>query len=268
MIRLLTLLIALQLTGCASYFKKQSCEAINWFEHGQSVALRGQWLNADATVNECRKVEADIRESDLDRGFKSGVAKYCSNSNVYIIGKNGDFFSRDLCEGPQIQVLLNEHQNGVRDYCAKSNGITAGASGKKYQNICPKDLETDFLKEYRKGRKKYVQTLIDSKSQEIRELDSEIVQKRNELSYARGSLSSLENQKSLLELQKSTAMNSNQVQLVTYFDAQLSSLTSDLNIKRSSVSNLQRDLDTLEAQKAARQKEISEFKAELPGLDH
>lgn len=259
--------IALQQIGCASYFKRQSCESINWFEHGQKVAMQGQWLNADETVRDCRKADADIGESDLDRGFKSGVAKYCSASNTYKIGKNGDLFSRDICEGPEIQVLLAKHQEGIRDYCAKENGFSVGTSGKKYNQICPKDLESGFLEEYRKGRKKYVHALIESKSQEIHRLDSEASQKKHDLSYARGSLSSLENQKTTLESLKSQAKATNQNQLVAPYDSQLEALNIDVSKQRSEVSAIQQDLNSIETKKSTLQNEISAFKEELPGLD-
>lgn len=269
MLRVLVLMVmAFQLAGCASYFKKKDCESINWFEHGQKVAMRGQWLNADPVVNECRKVEADIQESQLDKGFKSGVEKYCTNTNAYIIGKSGDFFSRDICEGPQINVLVAEHRKGTVDYCAKSNGFVAGTSGKKYQNVCPKELEPAFLPEYRKGRKKYVQSLIDSKSSEVRSLDMDILHKRNNLSFARSRLSALEAEKSGLESSKSAAMINQQSQLVTHFNSQISVLDSNINSKKSEVFSLQSDLNTLENNRDKLQKDISAFKEELPSLDN
>lgn len=230
--------------------------------------MRGQWLNADPVVNECRKVEADIQESQLDKGFKSGVEKYCTKTNAYIIGKNGDFFSRDICEGPQISVLMGEHRKGTLDYCDKANGFTAGTSGKKYQNVCPKELEKSFLPEYRKGRKKFVQTLIESKSTEVRSLDMNISHKRNSLSFANGSLHAMEAEKSDLESSKSSALLNNQSYLVTHFDAQISMLDSNISVKKSEVFSLQNEIKNLETNRDRLQKDISEFKEELPSLEN
>ncbi|UXR64121.1 DUF2799 domain-containing protein [Bdellovibrio bacteriovorus] len=266
--KIIFVVLMLQLAGCASYFKKKSCEEINWFEHGQKVAMRGQWLNADTTLNECRKVEADIQESQLDRGFKSGVEKYCVGTNTYILGKGGDLFSRDLCEGPQINVLISEHQKGIRDYCAKSNGFTAGTSGKRYQNVCPKDLESGFLPEYRKGRRKYVQSLIDSKDKQVRSIDMDIAAKRNSLSFAKGSLHMLESQKNNLESQKNAAVSAKQPYLVTHFSAQIQSVDTDLSMKRSEVSNLEGDLRNLESSRDKLNQEINSYREELPSLEH
>lgn len=253
--------------GCASYFKRQQCESINWFEHGQSVAMKGQWLNADRMVNECRKAEADVREADLDRGFKSGVQKYCTGANVFMIGKNGDFFSQDICEGPQLSVLLNEHQRGVAEYCAKENGFNAGASGKKYQNICPKKLEDTFLVEYKKGRKKYIQALIENKKEEIQGLETKLASKRNDLSYARGTVASLESQKTLLDVQKNSALALKNTAMTDLLDSQINNLNTNLINSKASLNQTETEVKNLESKKETLRKEISTLQAELPGLD-
>lgn len=267
MLRVFILLLAIPIVSCTSYFKKKSCEEINWFEHGQKVALRGQWLNADATLNECRKVEADVQESQLDRGFKSGVQKYCTNTNAYVVGKSGDLFARDLCEGPTINVLLQEHKQGLEDYCDKSNGYAAGSSGKKYQNVCPRELEQDFLPHYRKGRKKYVQSLIDSKSDDLARIEKDLGHKRRQLSWSQNDLRNLEFQRSHLEAKKATALSMQNSGMVSIHESEINSMESSISRKRSEISSTESDLRSLESRKAALMQEISTFKEELPGLD-
>ncbi|MEK2646993.1 DUF2799 domain-containing protein [Bdellovibrio sp. BCCA] len=266
MTRILLIALALNLTACASYFKKKECESVNWFEHGKKVALRGEWLNSDKLVNECRKVEAEIQESQLDQGFKSGMQKYCSPSYAYQVGKSGDFYSREVCEGPQINVLLAEHKKGVKDYCAKSNGQNAGASGKKYQNICPKDLEPAFLAEYRKGRKRYVQAMISSRESDIHEIETKIASRRADLSYNQGRLGSLEGEVSALEAQRNFTPIANSSQR-SYLDGRISSLSTDVSSLRSTVSGIQIDINNLDRERKTKMDEIKEFKAELPSLD-
>lgn len=266
MLRIVFLIAVLSLTGCASYFKKKDCEAINWFEHGKKVALRGEWLNSDKTVMECRQVEANIQESQLDQGFKNGMERYCSPTVAYQTGKSGDFFSRDLCEGPQINVLINEHKKGVKDYCAKSNGYTAGSSGKKYQNICPKDLEPTFLVEYRKGRKKYVQAMVENRQDDVRNLESKISQKQSSLNFTRGRLMSMESEKNSLETQKNYTPLQNTSQM-SYLESRISTLNNDIMNLRSTVYSSESEVKELEKQRNGKLTEISEFKAELPSLD-
>jgi len=259
-------LLLLNLTACASYLKRKSCESINWFEHGKQVALRGEWLNSDKTLNECRKVDADIQESQLDLGFKNGMQKYCTGPNAYWTGKNGDFFSRDLCEGPQIQTLLQEHKKGVRDYCDKTNGQTAGSSGKKYQNICPKELEVAFLPEYRKGRKKYVQAMITNRESDLRDLDIRLQTKRMQLSFDRGRLDSLQSEFSSLETQRNLTPLENSSER-GYYESRMSSLSSDISSLRSRVYSQESEVNSLEEDRRKKLQEMSDFKSELPGLD-
>lgn len=264
--RVLMTAVALNLVACASYFKRKECEAVNWFEHGKSVALRGEWLAADKLVSECRKVEANIQESQLDQGFKNGMQRYCTPENSYKTGKEGDLFSRDLCDGPELNALLNNYRRGITDYCAKTNGQNAGASGKKYQNVCPKELEPAFLVEYRKGRKKYVQAMIASREDELRDIDGKLSNKRHQLSYTQVRLNGLESQKSSLEAQKNFTPATNTAQ-IGYLEGRLSSLNSDISMVRNEVSSQQSEIYTLERTRATKTEEIGNFKAEIPGLD-
>ncbi len=264
--RVLMALAALNLVACASYFKRKECESTNWFEHGKSVALRGEWLNSDKLVGECRKVDADIQESQLDQGFKNGMQRYCTPDNSYRTGKDGDLFSRDLCEGPEISRLLQSYHRGVTDYCAKTNGQNAGASGKKYQNICPKELEPGFLVEYRKGRKKYVQAMISTRESDILDIDAQLSNKRNQLSFTQVRVNSLEGQKSSLEAQKTFASSGNMSQ-IGYLDGRIAALDHDLTTARNEVFSQQSEISTLEKNRSTKMSEIANFKAEIPGLD-
>lgn len=170
--------------GCSSYFKRQDCEATNWFEYGQKVALSGRRLSGDQFVAECHKVEAEIREVDLDRGFKEGMDRYCDASQVYNLGRSGEFFSSEMCDGSNLRQLQERHKNGVVEYCKKSNGYTAGATGKEYNKICPKDLETAFIPEFNRGRKKYLAVVVLQIEGQVNNLDREILSLENQRNYA------------------------------------------------------------------------------------
>lgn len=265
--RILMAVVALNLVACASYFKRKECESTNWFDHGKSVALRGEWLASDKLVSECRKVEAEIQESQLDQGFKNGMQRYCTPDNSYKTGKEGSMFSRDLCDGPEINVLLQNYRRGVTDYCAKTNGQNAGASGKKYQNICPKELEPAFLVEYRKGRKKYVQAMITSREDEVRDIDSKLTSKRHQMGYTQVRLNGLESQKNSLEAQKGFATSSNNIGQLNYVNGALSTLNNDISMVRNEVSSQQSEIGGLERTRASKMEEIATFKSEIPGLD-
>ena len=74
--RILLFFLIINLISCSSYFKRKDCEATNWFDYGQKVALEGRRLTGDQFISECYHAEADVAESDLDRGFKSGLEKF------------------------------------------------------------------------------------------------------------------------------------------------------------------------------------------------
>lgn len=157
--------------GCANWLTRQECDKINWHDHAFQIAMSGKRLTGDPDIDRCRKAEFELPERELDLGFKAGMAKYCEPEIVYATGRNGDFFSPDLCDGGSLSALKRKHQAGVQQYCLPSNARAAGLSGKKYQNICPADLEKDFLPGYREGRRKYLESMISSGVQQERDLD-------------------------------------------------------------------------------------------------
>lgn len=162
------------LCSCASYFVRKECERKNWFDYGYQIAMSGKRLNSDHYLNECRKAEAEIQEAQLDLGFKSGMSNYCKPEVVLASGKKGQFFNSEFCDPGQVKLLTAKHSEGVHAFCEPSNGHSFGASGGSYNQICPKEKEEAFLKEYRKGRKKYLTASISENNNRIQKLNSEI----------------------------------------------------------------------------------------------
>lgn len=155
------LLLVVVLGGCSSWMIRQDCKNIDWFQYGHSVAMQGRRLTGDAQVKKCTEAEFDVPISQLDAGFKDGMSKYCQPKVVFATGKAGDFFNPELCDPGQVVLLQQEYRKGLDGYCAVDNGYTAGTSGKKYQGICPQKVEAAFLKEYRRGRKAFLNGKIN-----------------------------------------------------------------------------------------------------------
>ncbi|MNJ91335.1 lipoprotein [compost metagenome] len=265
--KILLLILSFSVFGCASYLKRQQCEQINWFDHGKKIALRGQWLNSDKMVQECRKVEAEMSETQLDQGFKSGMGEYCSPQGAYSVGKSGKSFSREFCEGPGITAIMNQHQQGIRDYCAKSNGYQAGASGEKYKNVCSPEMEKTFLPEYRKGRKKFVEAQIKYKEGEISNLEkrrSAVAFEAQNIEYQQRSL---ESQRNYIQSQLNFAQSSNNLSQVSNLQSQANSVDSEISSKRNLVYAKQNETRSIDEKVQALNKEISEFRTELPSLE-
>lgn len=162
-------------SGCASYFKRKECEKINWYEHGYNIAMQGSRPSRDQTVADCRKVEADISDSQLDRGFKEGMSNYCKPDVAFQTGKKGEPLNLDLCDNSQANNLTLRHKEGVKAFCAPDNGFPVGATGRKYNGICPQNMEKDFLKEFNRGRKKFLAGSISENESKIRDYDSKVL---------------------------------------------------------------------------------------------
>lgn len=173
------------LTSCASAIKKQ-CEKTNWYDYGYQVAMSGKRLSGDSFIASCEKEEVPVNAGDLDLGFKAGMQNYCKPDIVFNTGKSGEFFNMDLCNPSDEKVLKRRHADGVQQFCESSNGYPVGTSGRKYNNICPKNLEPAFMKEYRRGRVVYLEQTILAKEHEIANLDSQasdIQQNINQKNY-------------------------------------------------------------------------------------
>ena len=168
--------LSIVLFSCTSYFTRKDCENKNWFDYGYQVAMSGKRLNSDDYLSACRKVDADIQEAQLDLGFKSGMSNYCKPEIVFASGKKGQFFNTEFCDPGQIKILTVKHQEGVHVFCEPSSGFTFGSSGGVYNQICPKAGEDAFLKEYRRGRKRFLSASTSENQKRIQKIDSDVQQ--------------------------------------------------------------------------------------------
>jgi hypothetical protein len=187
--KLALLLFCVSQVSCTSYFVRKDCEKLNWYQVGFDAAMRGERIANDAKINQCRKAEADISESQLDLGFKAGMGRYCDFEQVYQIGKLGDNFNTEFCDPGQLSRLKQRHHEGIVVYC--QNGTVAGLSGKKYQQVCPENLEKSFLPDYRKARKKYLQGVLVNDQEKLTSVDNELKLLQSEKWMVDGHLSSL-----------------------------------------------------------------------------
>ena len=172
--------LSIIMLGCSSFFIRKECEAINWHQHGYNIAMSGKRATGDETVARCEKAEYNVPDAELDLGFKAGMQSYCKPETAFVIGKDGLTFNPDFCDSPDVRQLRMKHAEGVKLYCHKDNGMIVGASGKKYTQICPKEMEEPFLAEFRKGRKKYLENDISTKQVEIKTIDSDLIVLRDE----------------------------------------------------------------------------------------
>lgn len=265
-IAILLFTVAMVTVSCSSYFKRKECEKLNWYQMGHAIAMRGERVDGDSAVNECKKVEAEINYSDLDTGFKAGMKKYCDPNTVYDIGRRGDFYNFSFCDDGAIRILKKRHEEGVSDYCQAANGFKAGASGKRYNNICPKNLEAAFLPEYYKGRKKYLVGMIEQKTSEISDAENRIFELERDRS---------EKQVELSTIPKGQIMKKNRVYdqtTRTYKEDVVITEDEETIRRRNNIEDQIRDItEKIRTERESRKhlkSEISELKKELRTLEN
>ncbi|MCB0419749.1 MAG: DUF2799 domain-containing protein [Bdellovibrionales bacterium] len=241
--------------SCASYFKRKTCEKTNWFAHGEKVALSGKRIDADPFVSECKQVEAQINEMDLDLGFKKGMATYCTDQGAYETGRKGLKLSLDLCEDNRWPRLKSHHQKGVVEFCQPSNGYAQGAKGWEYNHICPKELEKGFLVKYHGGLRVYYNGEISDRRERLSEMDRKIMALQLEKSDLRNQLTRLES--SINFRRHSRSVGQNQISPETPEETQMKSdLESRISDKDYQISRLHRE-------KESASREITELRRKL-----
>lgn len=89
----------------------------------------------------------------------------CANSDWYRFGVNdgtlgvpsserGSLFAECSEFGHPVDASAYQagRAEGLKEYCTVENGYQVGYSGRRYEQICPPDLEPDFLQGYAQGR--------------------------------------------------------------------------------------------------------------------
>lgn len=161
-------------TSCSSCIKRQECASLNWYDIGYQTAMSGQRPKMNDQYQGCLNVGADIKEADLDRGFKEGMTNYCKPETVYVTGKSGSPFNMDFCDPAQTSTLKGKHQTGINEYCSSTNSFNAGVSGKKYLGVCNANQEREFLPGYKQGRKKYLNARLSDANQKLSQNNSQL----------------------------------------------------------------------------------------------
>ena len=114
--------------------------------------MRPSLVSGCATLNKSECREADWQTIGLEDGAKGHPLTYIGNH-------------RKACAEHGVKPDLDQyrvgHQAGLTRFCTPDNGFKQGRAGRGYNNVCPAELEGQFLAGYDTGR-------------ELHELKSEI----------------------------------------------------------------------------------------------
>ncbi len=139
---ILSIIIIVAFTGCATLSKNECLEA-DWFEIGRR----------DGTMGKPRALFQQHRDACLKHSINP-------NRDAYYEGR----------------------EEGLKFYCTEDNGFKQGRLGRKYQYVCPPELEPDFLAGYVEGKEiREYKSKIASLKRRLKEIESEIEKKESEL---------------------------------------------------------------------------------------
>lgn len=159
-------LLACGLFGCTSWELKERCSKTNWFEYSRDVANSGRYLEEDSFLKQCKDVDR-ASATQIDLGFKSGRARYCTYENFLRQGEAGEPVNFKMCDGLVMYQMQERYAAGLKLFCTAEVGYRYGASGKKYKDVCLKPAEAAFLPTYYKGRREFLEKTIQRSSQDL-----------------------------------------------------------------------------------------------------
>lgn len=132
------------LLGCASNLSKNECLQADWYEIGYVDGTGG-----------------------APRSLFQEHAETCLKYNVHV-GREAYYRGRD---------------QGLKVYCKQDRGFDLGRLGRKYNPVCPQELESGFLAGYTKGSEIYKQqSKITTLEQRLRRIEHQIQTRKKQLS--------------------------------------------------------------------------------------
>jgi len=144
----IVMMVFVFVSGCAS-LSKEECQVADWEMIGYEDGSRGH-----ATTR-----MASHRKACAEHGVRPDMAAYQAG-----------------------------HAKGVRNFCQPAGGYQLGKSGRRYNGVCPSDLEKPFLAAYKQGQAEH------KISSDIRKKQRDVKSKEKELETITGQLAQKEAQ--------------------------------------------------------------------------
>ena len=107
---------------------------------------------AAAALSGCASMSAEecVASDWRTIGFEDGAMGYTADrisTHRKACAKHG--------VAPDFDAYQTGRKEGLRQYCQPSRGFNVGASGARYNGVCPGDMEPDFVDAYNSGHKLY-----------------------------------------------------------------------------------------------------------------
>ena len=162
-------------------------------------------LAACATLNRSECGSADWRIIGLEDGSAGRPQSY--------IGKHRKSCARYNIT-PDLSAYQAGHSEGLNEYCTETSGYQQGRRGRAYNDVCPGQLETNFLRGYNMGMRiheaedevkrlsnqvRQIEQNIASVEQAIADQQQTLIDAGDSKQLRRELLEALENDKDLLD---------------------------------------------------------------------
>jgi hypothetical protein len=94
---------------------------------------------------------------------------------------------------PDFEAYKAGRSEGLRQYCQPSRGFNVGASGARYNGVCPGDMEPDFVDAYNSGHKLYnLRSSVNSANYQINAKKAELEKTEDQIRQVEADLISSE----------------------------------------------------------------------------
>ncbi|HKI62784.1 MAG TPA: DUF2799 domain-containing protein, partial [Mariprofundaceae bacterium] len=144
------ILILVALAGCASMSKKD-CENADWQAIGYSEGSRGiHYSNLAKHRESCGKYQIVPDDAAYQVGWEQGIRRYCTADTGYRVGSAGQAYA-NICPQDVEADFLSGWEQGVRQFCTPDNALRLGLGGHRYNGVCPADTAVLFQDYYRLG---------------------------------------------------------------------------------------------------------------------
>lgn len=107
------------------------------------VFLATGWLSGCATMDKSECKSADWFQVGVVDGKRGLPADYLKEHQKACAGSGRVITAAEYSAG---------WEEGLKEYCTPGGGYLAGSSGRSYQQVCPQEVEEEFLKQFNAGR--------------------------------------------------------------------------------------------------------------------
>jgi hypothetical protein len=145
-------LLGLTLSGCSLFhMSKEACMATNWYQVGLGDGLSGVMPRSlVSAVADCSKFNITVDQAGYEKGWHTGVIRFCTYDKGYSIGIQG-LTAPTVCPQNLQQQFSRGWNAGVKEYCNYDRGLSIGSLGQSVPLVCSSAKYASFMEGWHQG---------------------------------------------------------------------------------------------------------------------